>query len=175
MADAPQQTCYIGLGSNIEPEANLQAAVDALADHPELSLIRVSPVYRTPPWGPVPQDDYLNAVAEVRTVLGPRALLEALQAIETDCGRERSSRAVRWGPRTLDLDLLLYGDAVLDSGRLTLPHPRMAERAFVLVPLCDLAPQLPHPTLGATVAGLLARADRAAIQDTDLRLRVPHS
>jgi 2-amino-4-hydroxy-6-hydroxymethyldihydropteridine diphosphokinase len=154
---------FIGLGSNIEPEANLRVAARLLAEHPALSVTAVSPVYRTPPWGPVPQGDYLNAVVALRTGLSAEALLDALQAIEAQRGRERSPQAVRWGPRTLDLDLLLYGDSVIETPRLVVPHPRLAERAFALVPLCDLAPALKHPLLGRTMAELLEAVSREGI------------
>lgn len=164
-------TAYVGLGSNIDAEANLRAAVRLLSARPGLRLAEVSPVYRTPPWGPVPQADYLNAVAALETDLAPEALLDVLLGIETERGRDRSPDAVRWGPRTLDLDLLFCGDAVMESERLTLPHPRLHERAFVLVPLCDLAPGLRHPVLGRTMSALSAAVDTAAIVATDITLR----
>jgi 2-amino-4-hydroxy-6-hydroxymethyldihydropteridine diphosphokinase len=164
---------YVGLGSNIEPEANLRAAVRLLGATAGLRVRALSPVYRTPPWGPVPQADFLNAAAALDSELDAPALLEALLAIEARCGRERSAQAVRWGPRTLDLDLLLYGDAVIDTPRLTVPHPRLAERAFALLPLCDLAPELRHPVLGRTVAELLDAVDRTGIRPAALRLQAP--
>src|SRR5690606_2631377 len=100
---------------------------------------RISSLYETPPWGPVPQGPYLNACIGVETSLSPRALLELGLAIERDHGRERT---IRWGPRTLDIDLLLYGTDHVDEDGLIVPHPRMAERAFVLVPLAEIAPEL---------------------------------
>jgi 2-amino-4-hydroxy-6-hydroxymethyldihydropteridine diphosphokinase len=166
-------TAYIGLGSNIEPEANLRAAVTLLVASPDVRVTALSPVYRTPPWGPVPQAHFLNAAAALETALAPEALLDALLGIETQRGRDRSPQAVRWGPRTLDLDLLLYGDVVLDTARLIVPHPRLAERAFALVPLCDLAPGLRHPVLGRTLRELLAQVDAGDVARTDVTLEPP--
>ncbi|HKJ00035.1 MAG TPA: 2-amino-4-hydroxy-6-hydroxymethyldihydropteridine diphosphokinase [bacterium] len=164
-------TAYVGLGSNIEPEANLRAAIALLEAEPGLRVTAVSPVYRTPPWGPVPQDPYLNAVLALETEFAPEDLLTRLLAIETRRGRDRSPQAVRWGPRTLDLDLLLCGDAVIATERLTLPHPRLAERAFVLVPLCDLAPDLRHPVLGRRMRELLSAVGRDGVEPVPLRLQ----
>jgi 2-amino-4-hydroxy-6-hydroxymethyldihydropteridine diphosphokinase len=130
---------YIGLGANLgDARAALEAAFAALATLPATQLHRRSSIYRSAPidsGGP----DYLNAVAELRTSLPPLALLRQLQAIEQDHGRERPYRNA---PRTLDLDLLLHGDAVVQTSTLTLPHPRLHERAFVLLPLAELAPDL---------------------------------
>lgn len=129
---------YVGLGANLaDPLAQLRAATLALSDMPQSQLAAVSPVYRSAAVGPGEQPDYLNAVAMLATTLPPLDLLDALQAIESRQGRVRD---VRWGARTLDLDLLLYGDLVTDSERLTLPHPRLAQRNFVLLPLADIAP-----------------------------------
>lgn len=144
---AGARRAYVGLGANLgDARAALVAAVAALRELPRTRLVAVSSLYRTAPIassGP----DYLNAVAALDTGLGPQSLLEALQAIETRHGRERPYRNA---PRTLDLDLLLHGDALLDTPTLTLPHPRLAERAFVLRPLLELAPSLRLP--GATAA-----------------------
>ena len=129
---------YVGLGANLgEREAALRQALAALGQCPGTRVLRVSPLYGSAPvdaGGP----DYLNAVAEVATTLAPEALLQALQAIEQSAGRERPYRNA---PRTLDLDILWFGDQVIDTPELTVPHPRMAERAFVLRPLADLAPE----------------------------------
>jgi 2-amino-4-hydroxy-6-hydroxymethyldihydropteridine diphosphokinase len=131
---------YIGLGSNLgDPEARLAAATAALGRLPHSTLEAVSRIYRTAPVGLLEQPDYLNAVARLRTTLSPRDLLEALLAIEQAQGRMRGTPN---GPRTLDLDLLLYGDARIDEHDLMVPHPRMTERAFVMVPLAELAPGL---------------------------------
>lgn len=115
-------------------------------------VVAVSSLWETAPVGDIPQRDYLNAVVVMDTLLGPRPLLDACLAIERDAGRERRER---WGPRTLDLDLLLYGDAVVDAPGLTIPHPRMAERRFVLAPLAEVLPDAVIPGHGP-VGGLLA-------------------
>lgn len=131
-------TAYIGLGSNLEdPAAQLRRALDALARHPALELLAVSPFYRTDPVGPPGQPDFVNAVAAVRTALPAHGLLRVLQDQERAQGR---TRELRWGPRTLDLDLLLFGQTVCHDAELTLPHPGLHERAFVLYPLRDVAP-----------------------------------
>ena len=143
-------SAWIGLGANLgDARAALRSAVQAMAALPGTRLLRVSSLYRSAPvdaGGP----DYLNAVAELDTTLAPLALLHALQSIEQAAGRERPYRNA---PRTLDLDLLLHGDERLDSPELTVPHPRMGERAFVLLPLAELAPQLGDAQQLAAVAG----------------------
>ncbi|MCX5519930.1 2-amino-4-hydroxy-6-hydroxymethyldihydropteridine diphosphokinase [Kaistia defluvii] len=131
---------YLGLGSNLgDREALLRAAIMALDATPDVRVTSISSLYETPPWGPVPQGPYLNACVALETTLSPRQLLTLCLAIERDHGRER---AIRWGPRTLDMDVLLYGDESIDEEGLIVPHPRMAERAFVLVPLAEIAPDL---------------------------------
>lgn len=151
---------YVGIGSNLEaPEQQVQAAFDALAALSHSTLTGRSKLYRSPPWGPIAQPAFVNAAAELTTALTAEQLLAALLRIERDAGRERRER---WGPRILDLDLLLYGDAVVVAEGLQIPHPRMHERAFVLVPLADLAPRLDVPGHGR-VDVLLAAADRAGI------------
>jgi 2-amino-4-hydroxy-6-hydroxymethyldihydropteridine diphosphokinase len=145
---------YIGLGSNLDdPEGQLRQALEALRQLPQSRLTAVSPFYRSRPMGPADQPDYVNAVAMLDTCLEPLALLDALQGIEQQQGRVRTGE--RWGPRTLDLDLLLYGAEVIAHPRLTVPHPGMKERLFVLRPLADLTPELVLPD-GSTVAQLLA-------------------
>lgn len=157
----PSVTAYIGLGSNLDsPAAQVAAAIDALADLPDSTLRAVSSYYSNPPMGPQDQPDYVNAVVALDTRLAPRALLDAMQAIERSQGRDRSVQ--RWGPRTIDLDLLLYGDAVIAEDHLTVPHPGIHERAFVLVPLAEIAPQVSIPGQGA-LATLLAATDRASV------------
>ncbi len=135
--------CFIALGSNLDqPAQQLQQALAALAALPASTLRGCSPFYRSRAVGPGDQPDYLNAACELTTTLEPLALLDALQAIEQAQGRKREQH---WGPRTLDLDLLLYGDATLDLPRLQVPHPRMFERDWVLRPLADLDPTLRFP------------------------------
>jgi 2-amino-4-hydroxy-6-hydroxymethyldihydropteridine diphosphokinase len=152
---------YVGLGSNLGDRAlYLLEALSRLSRLPETRLRRVSPLYETDPVGP-PQPRYLNLVAEVETQLPPRELLQGLLAIEKALGRERRER---WGPRTIDLDLLLYGELVLEEEGLEVPHPRLHQRAFVLVPLCDLVPQGRHPRLGRTFAELLAALDQGGVR-----------
>lgn len=147
-------TAYIGLGSNLQdPPAQLARAVSALRARPGIEVRRLSPLYRSDPWGDPQQPDYCNAVAELATSLSPRALLGEMLAIEAAQGRVRG-RDMRYGPRTLDLDLLLHGECEMAEAGLVLPHPRMHERGFVLLPLYDLAPTLAIPGLGP-VSGLL--------------------
>lgn len=150
--------CYIGIGSNLNnPLQQITEALSSLARTPGLHLLRRSPWYVSKAVGPGEQPDYLNGVIELETALDPIALLHCLQQIEAQQGRERS---VRWGARTLDLDILLYGDQYLHTTELEIPHPRLGERAFVLAPLADLAPGLypPEPSgrKSATIAALLA-------------------
>jgi 2-amino-4-hydroxy-6-hydroxymethyldihydropteridine diphosphokinase len=146
----------IGIGSNLHDRAAyISAAIDALARLPATALIAHAPPIETDPVGPVEQGPFLNTAALIETTLTPRALVESLLAIEAAAGRDRAASA-RWGPRTLDLDLLLYGDLVIDEPGLTVPHPRMHERRFVLQPLAAIAPHARHPALNRTVADLLA-------------------
>lgn len=134
---------YLGLGSNLADRLeNLQRAVDLLDEHEGLHLLRSSRVYETEPVGGPEQPDFLNAVIEVDTERSPRELLGACLEVEVAMGRIREER---WGPRPIDVDLLTYGDLVLDEPDLVLPHPRMHERAFVLVPLTELCPDPPLP------------------------------
>ncbi|MDF2177806.1 2-amino-4-hydroxy-6-hydroxymethyldihydropteridine diphosphokinase [Aliiglaciecola sp. CAU 1673] len=137
-------SCYIGMGANLDdPQKQLQEALRALRRLPDSHLADCSSFYASKPMGPQDQPDYVNAVARLDTRLAPLALLDALQAIEQEQGRVRKSE--RWGARTLDLDLLLYGDLVVNSERLTLPHYGMREREFVLHPLLEIAPELVLP------------------------------
>jgi len=149
-------TAYLGIGSNLgERLALLRAARRQLGAAEGVVVLRSSALYETAPQGgPAEQGPYLNAVLEIETVLTAEELLQLCQRIEADAGRER---LVYHGPRTLDLDLLLYDDQRRESHTLTLPHPRMHERCFVLVPLCDLAPHIVHPNLGLSMSELLSR------------------
>ena len=141
-------TAYVGLGANLQdPAAHVRRALDELTSLPQSRLTARSPIYRSPPLGPPDQPDYVNAVAALVTALDPMTLLAQLQAIEVLHGRRRDGS--RWGPRTLDLDLLLHGETVLDTPTLTLPHPGLHERAFVLYPLYDVAPELQVPGRGS--------------------------
>jgi 2-amino-4-hydroxy-6-hydroxymethyldihydropteridine diphosphokinase len=152
---------YVALGSNLgDPCQQVLDALAALAELPGTSVLRHSPLYRTPPWGVLDQPPFINAVAELETTLSPEALLQHLLAIEQRAGRVRGERN---GPRTLDLDLLHVDGVCRDDPPLTLPHPRLAERAFVLLPLADLAPDLHLPGQGR-VAELLARVDPAGCE-----------
>jgi 2-amino-4-hydroxy-6-hydroxymethyldihydropteridine diphosphokinase len=149
------QPAYIGIGSNLEdPKAQVLRAGEALKTLAATRLVRISPLYRSKPFGPVPQPDFVNAAAGVLTQLDSRALLEALRAIEREFGRPAERQ--RWGPRIIDLDLLVYGRERRDEPDLSLPHPGIVERNFVLYPLADLAPDLDVPGLGR-VAGLRGR------------------
>jgi len=133
-------SAYVGLGSNLEsPRQQIASALAALGALPGTSMQRCSSLYRSAPVGYAAQPDFVNAVACLNTALSPRELLDALLAIEGEHGR---TRGVRNGPRTLDLDLLLHGDASLDEAGLQVPHPRLTERAFVVVPLAEIAPAL---------------------------------
>lgn len=148
---------YIGLGSNLaDPQAQVEGGLRALGGLAETRLLRRSRLYRSAPWGRADQPEFVNAVAQLETTLTPQILLDALLTIERQAGRERDT--TRWGPRVLDLDILLYGDVVLDEPGLHLPHPHLHERVFVLMPLCEIAPELQIPGLGRADA-LLARLD----------------
>jgi 2-amino-4-hydroxy-6-hydroxymethyldihydropteridine diphosphokinase len=149
------KTAYLGLGSNVgDREANLRAAVDRLRA-PDLRVLRLSPVYETEPVDYTGQGWFLNLVLEAETSLFPMQLLARVARIERSLGRVR---AVPKGPRTIDIDILLYGSAAIQSEALEIPHPRMAERRFVLAPLADLAPDLRHPIGRLSVSEMLDAA-----------------
>ena len=150
---------FLALGSNLGDRlGNLQAALAALP--PLVRVQSASPVYETPPWGYLEQPAFLNQVARVETDLPPQELLAYLKRLETQIGR---TPAVRYGPRVIDVDIIFYDELVLDTPELTIPHPGLVGRAFVLAPLADLAAELRHPVVGKTVGELLAEADVSGI------------
>jgi 2-amino-4-hydroxy-6-hydroxymethyldihydropteridine diphosphokinase len=154
---------YLGLGSNLgDKRAMIGAALAALGAVPGVTVTARSGFYRTPPWGETEQDWFLNAAAEVETSLAPRALLETCLAVERSLGRRRERR---WGPRTIDIDVLDYGGRTVSEADLTLPHPHLLERAFVLVPLLEIAPDL--VVAGQPIREALARLDRSGIELMD--------
>jgi len=153
-------TAFIALGTNLgERLTNLRAAIAALS--PQITVLTESHVYETPPWGYEDQPAFLNMVVKAETDLEPESLLTYLKQIEAQLGREKS---VRWGPRLIDLDILFYDNLVIDTPPLVIPHPRLHERAFVLVPLADVASEFVHPVLGEFVWELLLKADMSGIE-----------
>jgi 2-amino-4-hydroxy-6-hydroxymethyldihydropteridine diphosphokinase len=150
----------IGLGSNVgDKTGNIAQAIELLTAREEVRLVARSRLYRTPPWGKTDQDWFVNACIGIATALSPRELLGRCQAVENELGRVRRER---WGPRVIDVDVLAYRDVVLDEPNLVVPHPRIAERAFVLVPLADIAPDLVID--GRTVTEHLGEIDRAGVE-----------
>lgn len=150
---------YLALGTNLgDRRANLRAAIDSLP--PSVVHRQSSRIYETPPWGYTDQPAFLNMAVKAETGLSPLELLAYLKRIEADLGRQQT---FRWGPRLIDIDILFYDDLAFESEELVIPHPRLHERAFVLVPLADLAPDLVHPLLGKTVRELLGALDRTGI------------
>ena len=153
-------TAYIALGANLgDKEANLRLGVEALRATKGCQVLAVSDFLVTEPYGGVEQDDFLNGAMKIRTLLTPHELLERLHEIEREAKRER---VVRWGPRTLDLDILLYDDLILDEEELHIPHIEMCKRDFVLKPLCQIAPYVRHPVYNMTAAELLAALEAGA-------------
>ena len=152
-------TVFIALGTNLgKRKANLRAAIKALP--PDVTVLAESHVYETPPWGYEDQPAFLNMAVKAETEMEPEPLLKYLKQLEVELGREQN---FRWGPRLIDLDILFYDDLVIDTPPLVIPHPRLHERAFVLVPLADVAPEVVHPVLQRTVSELLTRIDRQRI------------
>jgi 2-amino-4-hydroxy-6-hydroxymethyldihydropteridine diphosphokinase len=155
-----KRVAFIGLGSNLEnPESQLRRAVQTLDSLSGCSVLAVSSMYRSAPMGPQDQPDYVNAVAQLATVLSPDALLDQLQGVEQVHGRTREQH---WGPRTLDLDILLYGDEVIVTERLQIPHPGLALRNFVLYPLAEIDDRIVVPGLGS-VKSLLGQCPRGEL------------
>jgi 2-amino-4-hydroxy-6-hydroxymethyldihydropteridine diphosphokinase len=151
---------YLALGTNLGDRfANLQAAIAALP--PTVRVLEQSPIYETPPWGLTDQPAFLNMVLKGETALAPGELLDHLKRLERTLGR---LPGVRWGPRRIDMDILFYDELILETPGLIIPHPRLQERAFVLVPLADLAPGLVHPLLGQSVRELLAKVDTKGVK-----------
>jgi 2-amino-4-hydroxy-6-hydroxymethyldihydropteridine diphosphokinase len=158
---------YIGLGSNLaDPQAQVEAAFFALDALPQTRLLCRSRLYVSAPWGRLDQPEFINAAAEIETELSPRDLMQALLAVERTFGRTRNGD--RWGPRILDLDLILYGDRVVDEPGLHVPHPHLHERAFVLQPLADIAPQIDIPGHGP-IGRVLAGVDTSGCQVLESR------
>jgi 2-amino-4-hydroxy-6-hydroxymethyldihydropteridine diphosphokinase len=146
---------YLALGTNLgDRPANLRAAITALS--PDVKVIAESKVYETPPWGVEDQPTFLNMAVKCETALEPESLLKYLKQLEVQLGREQS---FRWGPRLIDIDILFCDNIILESESLIIPHPHLHERAFVLVPLTDIAPDFIHPVLKKTIKELLASVD----------------
>ena len=152
-----EKTAYLGLGTNLgDREQNLVQAVNALNAGPELAVLRTSGIYETAPWGLTNQPDFLNTAAEISTTLSPRQLLDRIKDLEHQLGREAGPR---FGPRLIDIDILLFGDLVVDEPDLRIPHASLHLRAFALVPLAELTPDSVHPVLGITIAKLAGQVD----------------
>jgi 2-amino-4-hydroxy-6-hydroxymethyldihydropteridine diphosphokinase len=148
-----QATVYISLGTNLgDREKNLRDAVDLIIQLPHTSLVKQSKIYTTAAWGKTDQPDFLNRVVAISSALLPQQLMESLLLLEERMGRVRNDH---WGPRIIDMDILFYGDEVIDSLTLQVPHPEMQHRNFVLVPLNEIAPELIHPVLKKNIAQLL--------------------
>ena len=153
---------YIAIGSNLgDRVANVKKAVLRAADEVKATLVFMSSFYETEPWGIKEQPDFVNAVMGVETELPPKALLAHLKSVEAGMGREN---AERWGPRTVDLDIIFYGGLVMDEDGLTIPHPAAHERAFVMVPLAEIAPDFVHPIIGKSVSDIAKSLDKSGVK-----------
>ena len=158
---------FIGLGSNLsDPIQQVLIAMEALEKIPETSVVRQSSLYASPPMGPQDQPDYVNAVVELKSELSAHVLLDQLQSIEQQQGRVRLRH---WGERTLDLDILVFGEQEINDERLTIPHPGIIERAFVLFPLAEIAAELMLPKFG-NIADLVQNCSRAGLNKINLDL-----
>jgi 2-amino-4-hydroxy-6-hydroxymethyldihydropteridine diphosphokinase len=152
---AKWRTGYLSLGSNLgDRRLNLRTAIERLNEHPEIRVVKVSPLYETKPVGYTEQPDFLNLCVQIETALSPEKLLEYTLSTELELGRQRD---IYWGPRTIDIDILLLDGQVMDTADLIIPHPRMQERAFVLLPLADLAGDLVHPVTQQSVSDMAKR------------------
>jgi 2-amino-4-hydroxy-6-hydroxymethyldihydropteridine diphosphokinase len=149
--------CFIGVGSNLgDPASQCVEAIRRVAAVQGIQYLRRASLYRTEPVGFIEQKWFVNTVIEIRTVLFPRELLNALHAVEDDMGRVRGPK---WGPRVIDLDILLYGQEIMQDDTLVVPHPELHKRRFVLAPLCEIAPYVIHPAFGISMRGLMDRLD----------------
>ncbi|MFH1312853.1 MAG: 2-amino-4-hydroxy-6-hydroxymethyldihydropteridine diphosphokinase [Candidatus Eisenbacteria bacterium] len=151
--------CYLGLGSNVSDRVGMiTRAVACLGRGGDIVVRRLSGMYETRPWGNENQPDFVNAVAEVDTGLSPKELLTRVKGIERELGRRKGAR---WGPRRIDIDILLYGSEVVSEEDITIPHPHICERAFVLAPLAEIAPDLVHPLTGRCVKRYLEEIEES--------------
>ncbi|MEI8172978.1 MAG: 2-amino-4-hydroxy-6-hydroxymethyldihydropteridine diphosphokinase [Deltaproteobacteria bacterium] len=153
--------CFVGLGSNMDdPAGHCLKAMHLISEADGVNLLRSSSLYRTEPVGCVEQDWFINAVAEIRTELTAHKLMKVLQDIENNMGRVRKEK---WGPRIIDLDILLYGQDVIRDENLVIPHPGLHRRRFILIPLCEIASYVIHPAFGVSIRGLMDRLDDEGI------------
>ncbi len=149
-------TCYLGFGSNVGDRIGMiMRSIVCLVSQGDVVLRRLSSFYLTEPWGYTDQPDFVNAVAQVETYLDPHDLLSRIKSIETSLGRKKTRR---WGPRSIDIDILFYGNEIVESSDLTVPHPMIAERIFVLVPLLEIAPEIVHPASRMSLKEMLSVA-----------------
>ena len=152
-------TIYLGLGTNLGDRLrNLQKAISSLSS--VMTVTAVSPIYQSDPWGVTDQPPFLNLCLQATTNLNPHTLLHYLKNLETELGRQKT---IKWGPRLIDIDILFYDDKIVQTNNLTIPHPHMAERAFVIVPLADIAPNVYHPVFNKTIAELKTAVDQTTL------------